>query len=301
MFQKSMTPAGPEPTLGDVGIAARVNGTAPPDVPLSDIDLGAWEFWVTGRRPARRGIRDAAPRGADLVSPAAGDAGRTGGTGPLGGDQVRRRLVRKPSSADLQFEPEHHDQRREPGCVRVLRVDDRDGRPEAPAAAQHRQQGVHPEGRRPHRGLGAGSGAPSGRDDDRDASRRLGRGGGGTGGPTAAAGDLRHDGHPRGRPSADVPLDQRDSRVRRQGHRDRLRGVRQGLDGHRRIRDRARRGPPRQPARRPDDRAGAGRGRRRAADVGRGRVVLHPAGGGGQRDHPQCDQPRRARAHALSR
>jgi len=46
MFQKSMTPAEPEPTLGDVGIAARVNGTAPPDVPLSNIDLGAWEFWV---------------------------------------------------------------------------------------------------------------------------------------------------------------------------------------------------------------------------------------------------------------
>ena len=41
-------------------------------------------------------------------------------------------------------------------------------------------------------------------------------------------------------------------------------------------------------------RAGAGRGRWRAADVGRDRVVLHPAGRGGQRDHPQRDQPRRA-------
>jgi methyl-branched lipid omega-hydroxylase len=28
-----------------VGIATRVNGTAPPDVPLSDIDLGSWKFW----------------------------------------------------------------------------------------------------------------------------------------------------------------------------------------------------------------------------------------------------------------
>jgi hypothetical protein len=46
MFQKSTTSAGSEPTLGDVGIAARVNGTAPPDVPLSDIDLGSWRFWV---------------------------------------------------------------------------------------------------------------------------------------------------------------------------------------------------------------------------------------------------------------
>jgi cytochrome P450 len=28
-----------------VGIATRVNGAAPPDVPLSDIDLGSWKFW----------------------------------------------------------------------------------------------------------------------------------------------------------------------------------------------------------------------------------------------------------------
>ena len=28
-----------------MGIATRVNGAAPPDVPLSDIDLGTWEFW----------------------------------------------------------------------------------------------------------------------------------------------------------------------------------------------------------------------------------------------------------------
>lgn len=28
-----------------MGIASRVNGAPPPDVPLSDIDLGTWEFW----------------------------------------------------------------------------------------------------------------------------------------------------------------------------------------------------------------------------------------------------------------
>ena len=28
-----------------MGIATRVNGTAPPEVPLADIDLGAWDFW----------------------------------------------------------------------------------------------------------------------------------------------------------------------------------------------------------------------------------------------------------------
>ncbi|MHC9296007.1 cytochrome P450 [Mycobacterium sp. LTG2003] len=29
-----------------MGIAPRVNGTAPPDVPLSDINLGSWDFWA---------------------------------------------------------------------------------------------------------------------------------------------------------------------------------------------------------------------------------------------------------------
>ncbi len=46
MFQKSMTTAMAEPTLGKVGIATRVNGTAPPEVPLDEIDLGSWKFWV---------------------------------------------------------------------------------------------------------------------------------------------------------------------------------------------------------------------------------------------------------------
>jgi cytochrome P450 len=29
-----------------VGIATRINGTAPPDVPLADINLGSWKFWT---------------------------------------------------------------------------------------------------------------------------------------------------------------------------------------------------------------------------------------------------------------
>ncbi|MBV8290950.1 MAG: cytochrome P450, partial [Mycobacterium sp.] len=28
-----------------MGIATRVNGAAPPEVPLADVDLGAWDFW----------------------------------------------------------------------------------------------------------------------------------------------------------------------------------------------------------------------------------------------------------------
>jgi cytochrome P450 len=31
---------------GGMGIAPRVNGAAPPDVPLSEINLGSWEFWA---------------------------------------------------------------------------------------------------------------------------------------------------------------------------------------------------------------------------------------------------------------
>jgi cytochrome P450 len=46
MFQKSVTPGAPVPTLGDMGIAARVNGTAPPNVPLSEVNLGSWDFWA---------------------------------------------------------------------------------------------------------------------------------------------------------------------------------------------------------------------------------------------------------------
>jgi methyl-branched lipid omega-hydroxylase len=29
-----------------MSIATRVNGVAPPEVPVSDIDLGSWEFWL---------------------------------------------------------------------------------------------------------------------------------------------------------------------------------------------------------------------------------------------------------------
>ena len=29
-----------------MGITPRVNGSAPPDVPLSEINLGSWDFWA---------------------------------------------------------------------------------------------------------------------------------------------------------------------------------------------------------------------------------------------------------------
>ena len=49
------------------------------------------------------------------------------------------------------------------------------------------------------------------------------------------------------------------------------------------------------PTRRPDHRAGAVGGRRRAAHARRDRLVLHPAAGRRQRDHPQRHHPGRAR------
>jgi methyl-branched lipid omega-hydroxylase len=47
-----------------VGISTRANGAAPPDVPLSDIDLGSWEFWALDddvRDGAFTTLRRAAP------------------------------------------------------------------------------------------------------------------------------------------------------------------------------------------------------------------------------------------------
>ena len=54
-------------------------------------------------------------------------------------------------------------------------------------------------------------------------------------------------------------------------------------------------------ARRHHQRAHAGRRRRRPADDGRVRVVLHPAGRRRQRDHAQRDQPWHEGAHRLPR
>jgi len=36
----------PDATLGHVGISTRVNGAPPPDIALSDVNLGSWDFWA---------------------------------------------------------------------------------------------------------------------------------------------------------------------------------------------------------------------------------------------------------------
>ena len=122
--------------------------------------------------------------------------------------------------------------------------------------------------------------------------RRVRLRGGGRG-TTAAAGHLRDDGHPRGRREAGLRLDQRDPRRRRP--RVRRRPSTQLLDHEPRdqpVRHGARHRPAGQPQGRPHVGAHARRGRRRAPDDPGVRLVLHPAGGGRQRDHPQRHQPR---------
>ena len=116
MFQKSVTAAGPEPTLGDVGIAARVNGTAPPDVPLSDIDLGSWKFWVQDddlRDGAFATLRREAPVS---FHPPLETPGVQEGPGHWALTRYDDVWYASRHPAHLQFEPEHHHQRREPGC-----------------------------------------------------------------------------------------------------------------------------------------------------------------------------------------
>ena len=218
----------------------------------------------------------------------------------LGADDTRRRVPRQSSPGDLQLQPEHHHRRPGPRGIRVLRLDDRARRPAAPAAAADRQQGVHPEGGRPHRGLRARPGPPAGRPDGRRSSRRQCDLVNELAGPLPLQvicdmmgipeEDHQHIFHwtnvilgfgdPDLRPTSTTSL------------RCRRRSAPTG---------RARRGPARQPPRGSHDQPGRSRSRRRAADLGRGRVVLHPAGGRRQRDHPQRDQPRAGGPDPLSR
>ena len=124
--------------------------------------------------------------------------------------------------------------------------------------------------------------------------RLRGRGGG----PAPARDHLRHDGHRRRR------LRHRVQRVERDplGRRHRVRGRGRGPDGGLHDRgaaaqpadDRPGHVPPGAPDRGRHLRPGQHQRRRRGAHRRRGRVVLHPAGRGGQRDDPQRHQPRAA-------
>ena len=75
----------------------------PPDVPLSDIDLGSWDFWALDddvRDGAFATLRREAPVSLPRVFV---DDEFDPGRGALGGDPVRRRLLRQQAPRDLQL------------------------------------------------------------------------------------------------------------------------------------------------------------------------------------------------------
>ena len=149
-----------------MGIATRANGTAPPEVPLADIDLGTWDFWALDddlRDGAFTTLRREAPISFWPEPVQEGFHHGAGHWALTGLDDVfyaSRHPEIFSSSPSITITTNA-------GGIRVLRLDDRARRPAAPAAALDRQQGLHPEGGGPHRGVGARAGPPAGRVDDR--------------------------------------------------------------------------------------------------------------------------------------
>ena len=185
-----------------MGIATRVNGTAPPDVPLSDIDLGSVKFWsldddirdgafTTLRHEApvsfyRQIVQEGFPEGAghwaltrydDVFYASRHPEVFSSSQGITIGDQ-------NPELAEFF------------GSMIAY------GRPTAFATTQYRAQRVYATGGGPHRGLGSRARPSAGFGDGGQPSGRRGRRRRRTGRSAAAADHLRHDGHPRGRPSA---------------------------------------------------------------------------------------------------
>ena len=253
----------------------------------------------------RGGVRGAAARPAVRLLRRAGAALPRARPRLLRRRAARRRRGHQPPAAGLLLRqgrgqhPGHADR-----PAGVLRLADQHGRPAARQDPPDRLQGVHAAdaGRRSSR---ASSGSPA------SWSTRRWRGPAGDGtfdlvrrrrGAAPAAGHLRPDGHPRGRPRHGVRRDQRHPVRRRPGVR------RQPGRGAHRVPDRRRElaGLMERLAaerlgdahRRPHLGPGDHRGGRRAADAPGDRVVLHPAVRRGQRDHAQRDHARRTRAVA---
>ena len=115
MFQESVTAAAARNlTLGEVGIATRVNGDRSPDVPLSDIDLGAWQFWVLDddlRDGAFATLRREAPISFHEPLERPGSSGGAGHWALTRFDDV---YFASRHPRHLQLQPEHHHRRRRP-------------------------------------------------------------------------------------------------------------------------------------------------------------------------------------------
>ena len=260
-------------------------------VALADINLSDFEFWLQPEDWRDGAFADAAQRVAGAL-----ERGLPAGRGRLPGRRAgllvaqppRRHLARQPQPAPVLQQPGRREHRRHARADRrVLRLDDRDGRPQARPPAGHRAEGLHPEDRQPGRGLRPRQG-PHHR---RRAARALPGGrvrlrGGGRG-TAAAPGHLRDDGHPRGRREAGLRLDQRDPRRRRSRVRADLRPAADHEPRDQPVRHGPRDRPAGQPQGRPHVGPHARRGRRRAPDDPGVRLVLHPARGGRQRDDAQ--------------
>ena len=113
----------------------------------------------------------------------------------------------------------------------------------------------------------------------------------------SAAGDRRPDGCAAGGPQEAVRLVESDGRRPGPGIRQERPDGRIGRTDHVRHADGGRAGQ--EPRRRPRHQAGAGRRRRPQAHRRRVRLLRDPAGGGGQRDHPQLDHPGHDGVHRI--
>ena len=226
-------------------LKARVNGTPPPDIPLADIHLESLDFWARNddvRDGTFATLRREAP--ISFWSPIEYEGFETGN-----GYWALTKLD------DVHFASRHPDIFSSAGGITV--------NDQTPELAEYFGSMIVLDDPRHQRlrsivsraftpkvvarieVVGARTRPPAGRSDDRQSSRRASRYRQRAGRATATAGDLRHDGNPRGRPRAGLPLDQRDPRVRRPRPDVGFRGIPSGFDGHRRLRQRAGGGSPR--------------------------------------------------------
>ena len=180
----------------NMGIATRVNGAPPPDVPLDEIDLASWDFWAQDddiRDGAFATLRREAPISFWEEIEAEGFEAGPGHWALTKYDDVHfasRHPHMYSSVPSIVINDQNPDLNEFFSSIIVM--DD----PRHHAAAQHRQPGIHAQGGGPHRGLGTRSGRrlvdamiakhPDGKGEARLRVRRT----------AAAAGDLRHGGHP---------------------------------------------------------------------------------------------------------
>ena len=212
-----------------------MNGTAPPDVPLSDIDLGAWKFWVLDddlRDGAFATLRREAPISFHMPLETPGVDGGPGHWALTRYDDVWY-ASRHPhifsSSPSITINDANPDLSEFFGSMivmddpRHLRLRNIVSRAFTPKVVARTEASVRDRARRLVEKMIAEH--PDG---TAEVVAELA-------GPLPLQVICDMMGIPEDDHQQHVPLDQRDPRVRGQGHRHRLRRVRQGRDGHRRL------------------------------------------------------------------